>query len=93
MSQEWKPLKEGIKIRYHATRKHGIRPDAYFTLRIQINGKRTEESLGWDSHYSPDALHSKNLQEVKKNFSGTGFDPGLGIFPSETSEKFMSLKL
>lgn len=49
MSQEWKPLKEGIRIRYHATRNHGIRPDAYFTLRIQINGKRTEESLGWAS--------------------------------------------
>lgn len=25
----------------------GIRPDAYFTLRIQINGKRMEENLGW----------------------------------------------
>ena len=49
MSQKWKTLEEGIRVRYHATRKHGIRPDAYFTLRIQINGKRTEQSLGWAS--------------------------------------------
>lgn len=37
MSQKWKTLEEDIRVRYHATRKHGIRPDAYFTLRIQIN--------------------------------------------------------
>ena len=49
MSQKWKTLEEGIRVRYHATRKHGIRPDAYFTLRIQINGKRAEKSLGWAS--------------------------------------------
>ena len=49
MSQKWKTLEEGIRVRYHATRKHGIKPDTYFTLRIQINGKRTEESLGWRS--------------------------------------------
>ena len=73
MSQKWKTLEEGIRVRYHATRKHGIKPDTYFTLRIQINGKRTEESLGWASEGMTLAKARLELARLKEAArSGTG---------------------
>lgn len=73
MSQKWKTLEEGIRVRYHATRKHGIKPDMYFTLRIQINGKRTEESLGWASEGMTLAKARLELARLKEAArSGTG---------------------
>lgn len=49
MAYSWTTLEEGIRVRYHPTRKHGINPDVYYTIRQQIHGKRVEESLGWAS--------------------------------------------
>ena len=73
MSQKWKTLEEGIRVRSHATRKHGIKPDTYFTLRIQINGKRTEESLGWASEGMTLAKARLELARLKEAVrSGTG---------------------
>ena len=40
---------KGVRSRQHATRKHGIQPDTYFSLRYQFDGKRKEEGLGWQS--------------------------------------------
>ena len=46
----WKSTRhEGVRSREHPTRKHGIRPDRYFAIRLQINGRRHEEELGWES--------------------------------------------
>jgi len=39
----------GVRYREHDTRKHGKRKDRYFSIRYQLNGKRTEEGLGWAS--------------------------------------------
>lgn len=39
----------GVRYRNHPTRKHGVRPDQYFAIRIQVDGKRKEEGLGWAS--------------------------------------------
>jgi integrase len=39
----------GVRYRQHATRKHGIKKDCYFTIRYQADGKRKEEGLGWAS--------------------------------------------
>lgn len=73
MSQKWKTLEEGIRVRYHATRKHGVKPDAYYTLRIQIDGKRTEESLGWASEGMTLAKARLELARLKEAArSGTG---------------------
>jgi integrase len=49
MAVSWKSVVPGIRYREHETRKHGIRPDRYFTLRFYVNGKRVEEALGWAS--------------------------------------------
>lgn len=49
MATEWITLAPGIRCREHAKRKHGVRPDRYFTLRLSIDGRRVEEALGWAS--------------------------------------------
>lgn len=49
MGYQWHQLEEGIRVREHPTRKHGIKPDLYFAIRYQKDGKRQEESLGWAS--------------------------------------------
>ena len=49
MGYQWHQLEEGIRVREHPTRKHGLKPDLYFTIRYQKDGKRQEESLGWAS--------------------------------------------
>ncbi len=49
MAYKWKTIEAGIRTREHATRKHGVKFDTYFTLRFYVNGKRTEEALGWAS--------------------------------------------
>lgn len=49
MAVQWKSVAPGIRCREHETRKHGIKPDRYFTLRFSVDGKRIEEALGWAS--------------------------------------------
>ncbi|MHC1792000.1 tyrosine-type recombinase/integrase [Solidesulfovibrio sp.] len=39
----------GVRYREHPERKHGIKPDRYFAIRYQADGKRREEGLGWGS--------------------------------------------
>ena len=39
----------GVRYREHPSRKHGIKPDRYFTIRYKIDGKDKEEGLGWSS--------------------------------------------
>lgn len=40
MATEWVTLALGIRCREHPKRKHGVRPDCYFTLRLSIDGRR-----------------------------------------------------
>lgn len=50
MPVEWKPTTfPGVRFYEHATRRHGVRKDAYFSIRYQVDGKRREEGLGWAS--------------------------------------------
>src|SRR5215216_2592041 len=49
MATKWKTVAPGIRARDHATRKHGVRPDRYFTLRFSVEGRQVEEKLGWAS--------------------------------------------
>ncbi|MBU0999060.1 site-specific integrase [Patescibacteria group bacterium] len=46
---KWIPLGKGIRYKEHPNRKHGIRPDRYFSVRYQVNGKSCESGLGWAS--------------------------------------------
>jgi hypothetical protein len=55
----------GARYREHTTRKHGIKPDQYFFIRYQKDGKRKEEGVGWASEgWSPSKVALK-LAELK----------------------------
>lgn len=49
MAAKWVTVAPGIRAREHPTRKHGVRPDRYFTLRFSVDGRQVEEKLGWAS--------------------------------------------
>jgi integrase len=49
MTAKWITVVPGIRVRKHPTRKHGVRPDRYFTLRFSVDGRQVEEKLGWAS--------------------------------------------
>lgn len=57
----------GVRYRKHATRKHGIQMDRYFTIRYKFNGKDKEEGLGWASEGWTEKKAYDNLNELKKN--------------------------
>lgn len=55
----------GVRYREHTTRKHGIKPDQYFFIRYQKDGKRKEEGVGWASEgWTPSKVALK-LAELK----------------------------
>ncbi|WP_020588400.1 tyrosine-type recombinase/integrase [Desulfobacter curvatus] len=47
--EKWETVYKGIKIKKHPSRKHGVKPDIYFSARFQFNGKRINSGLGWAS--------------------------------------------
>ncbi len=49
MTAKWVTVAPGIRAREHSTRKHGVRPDRYFTLRFSVDRRQVEEKLGWAS--------------------------------------------
>ena len=67
MAQKWKSSRyPGIRYREHPTRKHGLKPDRYFSIRHQKDGKRHEEGLGWASQGWTEARALEVLSELKK---------------------------
>ena len=55
----------GVRYREHKSRKHGIKPDQYFAIRYQKDGKRKEEGVGWASEgWTPSKVALK-LAELK----------------------------
>ncbi|WP_457571526.1 tyrosine-type recombinase/integrase [Desulfovulcanus sp.] len=64
----------GVEYREHPTRKHGPKPDRYYTIRYYRNKKRVREALGWASEgWSPSKVY-KILCEIKANIK-TGKGP------------------
>lgn len=39
----------GIRYREHPTRRHGAQRDRYYSIRITVDGRLSEEALGWAS--------------------------------------------
>ena len=66
MSQYQSTKFPGVRTREHGTRKHGIRPDRYFLIRYQTQGKRKEEGLGWASEGWTAEKAALKLAELKK---------------------------
>jgi integrase len=71
---EWIKCKTtGIRYRAHATRKHGVGPDKYFTIRFKVVGKEKSEGLGWASEGWTEKKAAGVLAELKSNATkGTG---------------------
>ena len=61
----------GVRAREHATRKHGVKPDKYFFIRYQFQGKRKEEGVGWTSEGWTAEKAALKLAELK-NSARTG---------------------
>lgn len=40
---------KGVRYQKHATRRHGVQPDRYYTLVYKYAGKTKEEGVGWAS--------------------------------------------
>jgi len=50
MARKWiKTAFPGVRYREHASRRHGVRADRYFSIRYKLDGKDKEEGLGWSS--------------------------------------------
>ncbi|MDR3629364.1 MAG: site-specific integrase [Desulfocapsaceae bacterium] len=63
----------GIRYRIHATRKHGVGFDKYFTIRYKVAGKEKSEGLGWASEGWSEKKAAAILSELKANATvGTG---------------------
>lgn len=57
----------GVRYREHPSRKHGIRPDRYFTIRYKLNNKDKEEIIGWSSQGVTAQIANARLAELKEN--------------------------
>lgn len=56
----------GVRYRKHATRKHGVKFDRYYTIRFQIDGESKEEALGWASDGWTEEKAALELSDLKK---------------------------
>lgn len=64
---KWIKIKPGVRYRQHATRKHGIRPDRYYTIFYKVNGKTVTEAVGWASKGWTAPKASGLLSELAEN--------------------------
>ena len=49
MGKNWDTVAKGVRVKKHPSRKNGIKPDLYFAVRYQVDGKDKESGLGWSS--------------------------------------------
>jgi integrase len=66
MAGKWITVAPGIRAREHLTRRHGVRPDRYFTLRFSVDGKQVEEGLGWASEGWTRARAQEELGKLRE---------------------------
>lgn len=57
----------GVYYREHETRKNGVKPDRYYSIRYTKNGKQKEEALGWASNGITELEAMQILGEIKNN--------------------------
>jgi integrase len=66
MATKWIAAGPGVRYRKHASRKHGVRLDRYYTLRFSIAGKQVEEALGWASEGWTVEKAQEKLAELRR---------------------------
>lgn len=65
----------GIRYREHDTRRHGVpsKPDRYYTIFYNLDGKTVEEAVGWASKGMTEKKANAILAELQENHRrGTG---------------------
>lgn len=68
-----KSLYPGVRYTEHATRKHGKKPDRYFSIRYSINKIKTEQGIGWASEGWTEKKAFDLACQLKQNAkTGTG---------------------
>lgn len=73
MAIKWIAAAKGIRYREHETRKHGKRPDRYWSIQYKLNGKTINEAIGWWSGGASQALAEELLATLRQNWrSGAG---------------------
>lgn len=64
----------GVRYREHPSRKHGVKPDRYFSIRYKLDGRDKEEALGWASMGWTEQKAAARLAELKEaQRTGNGF--------------------
>lgn len=69
MSKWIKSKYPGIRYREHKTRSHGVgnKPDRYYTIYYNLDGKTIEEAVGWASKGMTEKKASAILSELHEN--------------------------
>jgi integrase len=57
----------GVRYKEHATRKHGVMKDRYFSIRYRVEGKLIEEGIGWASKGMTSKKANALLAELQEN--------------------------
>ena len=65
----------GVYYKEHETRKNGVKPDRYYTIRYTKNGKSKEEGLGWASNGMTELKAMQILGEIKTNIRLANGEP------------------
>lgn len=71
---KWCTAARGVRYREHGTRKHGIRPDRYYTIYFRRDGKQVFEKIGWASEGWTLEKVIAELNQLKANYQ-TGAGP------------------
>lgn len=72
---EWHTVEKGIRYRTEAGRRIGNspRPDRYYQIRFTVNGKRHEESIGWESEgWTLEKVRAKIYELRQNHVTGQG---------------------
>ncbi len=73
MAVKWVSVGKGIRYREHESRKHGKRPDRYWTIVYKREGKTYNEAVGWWSQGASQAQAEEILAQLRQNWrKGSG---------------------
>ena len=68
MAYKWIAAARGVRYREHPTRKHGKRPDRYWTIQYHKKGKTINEAVGWWSQGASQVLAEEILSKLRQNW-------------------------
>jgi len=88
MASVWTKTKfVGVRYREHATRRHGIRLDRYFTLNYKVAGQVKNEAVGWESEGWTAEKAFNLLATIRANVTAGSGPQSLAEMRAERQEK------